>query len=451
MIKFIFIIVTFIFISIYGHFSYFSVDIDSVGYQKLKDMKALVATNSSGFSIEIGSILFVSTSKTTATSLGRPYELLLENAPVHPNLHLIGHVHATDHFGRSPLISGVSGWSIFNGEPMEELSERDTHIHLHFPTSDNAHNSVNGGRLDDLVLVKQAFNDENFSPERKGVQNEIIREMVGKVSETEWFNNLKRLTAFNRFTTGDQINNARDFIVSTMKSYGYSDIRLENYTIGGTIRWNIIAELKGVENPNDWYFIGGHLDSTSEQSGVNRVCPGAEDDGSGSIAVLEMARVFKQYPPKKGTLKFIWFTGEEQGLVGSTQSASKLVSSGEKDNVKLMLTHDMISYSANPNRIVCLLETSTSFSQLPPLFQAAARDYCSTDFQTAVSFNPFGSDHVPYLNRGMPALLTIDQDYGRYPNYHRSTDKAQAPPIVPKMAVEIMKMDIATVATMMGY
>jgi len=65
------------------------------------------------------------------------------------------------------------------------------------------------------------------------------------------------------------------------------------------------------------------------------------------------------------------------------------------------------------------------------------------------SFNPFGSDHVPYLNRGMRAILSIDNDWNRYPHYHRATDLPQY--LVPNMATQIIKMNLAAVATLIGY
>jgi len=269
--------------------------------------------------------------------------------------------------------------------------------------------------------------------------------MVETVNGTLWFENVKKIASFNRYTTGPQIIQAKDFIISSLKSYGFNDIQLENYTIGGTQRWNVITKLTGTEKPEEYYLVGAHLDSTSERP--TQQAPGACDDGSGSVALLEIARIFKLNPPKH-TMFFIWFTGEEQGLVGSTFSATRLVQQGNKNKVKLMVQMDMNAYKSPNNQHRVLLETSRTFASIVPPFENAAKTYCE-DFFTSVSYNPFGSDHVPYINRGIPALLLIDVDYGRYPHYHKSTDLPQY--LVQKMGKETTKLAVATLATLMGY
>jgi len=233
--------------------------------------------------------------------------------------------------------------------------------------------------------------------------------------------------------------------VQKLKEIGKFNVTLERYTLRSKQLFNIIAELPGTIK-NEHYIIGAHLDSISQATGDERLSPGAEDDGSGSVGLLEMAKVFAAHPPKQ-TMHFIWFTGEEQGLVGSERSSAQVVARGDKGKVKLMVNMDMIGYSrGNPLKV--LLETKQEYRSIVQQFQEAAKKYCDK-LETAVSFNPFGSDHVPYLNRGMPALLTIDNDWSRYPHYHRTTDTHNQ--LVPKMAIEIIKMNVAATAQIIGY
>jgi Zn-dependent M28 family amino/carboxypeptidase len=264
------------------------------------------------------------------------------------------------------------------------------------------------------------------------------------------------LTSWNRYSYGSQIHQSKDYIVSELKKIGNFDIKLENYTQGSTKLWNIIAELKGTEKPDEIYIVAGHLDSTSNSP--NTAAPGAVDDASGSASVLEIARIFIKYPPKH-TMQFIWYTFEEQGLIGSTFSANALVRRGDKDKVKLMLQQDMTGYKSPSNPLKVLVETDSKYSDIVKVFQTCAAKYCD-GLQTAVSYRPFGSDHVPYIrylfcffltcnSRGMPGVLTIDNDYGRYPHYHRTTDLPQY--VVVKMGEEIVKMNVAVLATMMKY
>ena len=71
-------------------------------------------------------------------------------------------------------------------------------------------------------------------------------------------------------------------------------------------------------NANEVVVFSAHLDSTSTQS--QTLAPGAEDNASGSASLLEAVRLLRYYKFDR-TIKVIWFTGEEQGLVGSEASA----------------------------------------------------------------------------------------------------------------------------------
>jgi Zn-dependent M28 family amino/carboxypeptidase len=158
-----------------------------------------------------------------------------------------------------------------------------------------------------------------------------------------------------------------------------------------------------------------------------------------------MARVFARYRPTV-TVIYICFSGEEQGLWGSSDHAAGLVSAGDDGKVQAMLNMDMIGYTgdlANPD---VLLETGSSHQSLLTVFSAAAAAH--TDLSIATSLFAWGSDHAPYIAEGMPALLTIENDWGSYAHYHKSTDTADK--LVPAMALKILKMNVAAMAELMG-
>jgi len=250
------------------------------------------------------------------------------------------------------------------------------------------------------------------------------------------------MASFNRYSFGPGNKEARDWIISEVKKLDKVTVRTEEFSNRGQA-FNIIATINGTQSSSDFYIIGAHYDSLP----TSTASPGAEDDGSGSAGVLELIKIFSKYPPKT-TIKFKWFSGEEQGLVGSRASAQNVVNRGQKDNLKLMVNMDMIAYSRTPNDLKVLLETSRTYSDTAALFQKMAAEYCDK-LSVLVSYNPFGSDHVSYLQRGMRAILTIDNDWNRYPHYHRATDEPQH--LVPSMANEILKMNLAAVATLIGY
>ena len=118
-----------------------------------------------------------------------------------------------------------------------------------------------------------------------------------------------------------------------------------------TMLTNIVATLKGTEpeSTNRVYVVSGHYDSMCT-SPTDAKCdaPGANDDASGTAAVLEMARVMSKYK-FDATIVFMTVAGEEQGLLGSTYFAEQ----AKKNNMDIegMFTNDIIGSSVGGNGI----------------------------------------------------------------------------------------------------
>lgn len=95
-------------------------------------------------------------------------------------------------------------------------------------------------------------------------------------------------------------------------------------TLPDTIGYNVIAELKGTEFPNEYIVVGGHLDSWD----INE---GAHDDGTGVVQTIEVMRALKalNYKPKH-TLRFILYANEENGLRGGLKYAEEAKAKNEK-------------------------------------------------------------------------------------------------------------------------
>src|SRR6185369_9952199 len=87
---------------------------------------------------------------------------------------------------------------------------------------------------------------------------------------------------------------------------------------------NVIATLRGDTTPGRVYVVSGHYDSrVTDVLDFTKDAPGADDDGSGVAAVLELARVFATRPTE-ATIIFVAVAGEEQGLFGSAFMAAQL-------------------------------------------------------------------------------------------------------------------------------
>jgi len=91
------------------------------------------------------------------------------------------------------------------------------------------------------------------------------------------------------------------------------------------------------------------------------------------------------------------------------------------------------------------LETSIKYSYLHKEYTEAAKFYTKNNLQIITSVNPFGSDHMSFINLNMPGILIIDGDWGVYPNYHRITDTIDK--INVPLAMDILRMNVALLSS----
>jgi len=271
-----------------------------------------------------------------------------------------------------------------------------------------------------------------------------ISELVAKISGPSWFQDVTTLAGYNRYSLGTGLASAQDWVISQLKLLPNLTVTTEPFTVSGRQSYNVIATLPGTTLPNEWVIIGAHLDSTSQSPTTS--APGAEDNGSGSAGLLQLVRALSVTPAPR-TAIFIWFSGEEQGLVGSKFNVNGIVSRGDKAKLKHVHIMDMIGYRRTTTLSV-LLETYSQFSSLFQTYTAARNTYAPT-LGIATSTNAWGSDHEPYLAQGIPALLTIDSDWDSYPHYHRTTDLPQY--LSQDIATAILRMNVATCAVALGY
>jgi len=243
-------------------------------------------------------------------------------------------------------------------------------------------------------------------------------------------------------TAGQQL--ARDWLKTQFEALGYVTT-LQAFSSSYGTAHNVIAEIVGRTRPNDVYLIGGHYDSTSGSAATN--APGAEDNASGTAGTLEMARILAQYPPQ-ATVRFVTFAGEEQGLVGSQAYVNSL-SANERARIKGAFIMDMIGYKSAAYPTNVLLETSSTVPGAVSLVTTLSQNAQTyTTLNVTVSYDPWGSDHVPFLNANMAAILLIEQEYDSYACYHRTCDTPDK--VTPAQAAEVLKMLIAALDATAG-
>ena len=209
-----------------------------------------------------------------------------------------------------------------------------------------------------------------------------------------------------------------------------------------TMITNVVATLKGTqpESSGRTYIVSGHYDSMCT-SPTDATCdaPGANDDASGTAAVLEMARVMAKYE-FDATIVFMAVAGEEQGLLGSTYAAEQAKQKGV--DVEAMFTNDIIGSSLGGNGIRDA-HTIRVFSEGVPSSEkpeeatvrrgvggendSAPRQLARFIKETGERYVPAmrvmmvyrrdrylrGGDHIPFLERGFAAVRFTEpnEDY----------------------------------------
>ena len=312
---------------------------------------------------------------------------------------------------------------------------------LHSSHSNDAHGCQRSLILpltESRVLVRQSSNTE---PRDNLGFGQAAQDAAEAVDRDRWMADVTTLAGWNRYTHGSQIAQARDWLVAQMNALGL-DTTTEAFQVGGTTAHNVIGRLDGTTRPDDWFLVGAHYDATSQNA--SQAAPGAEDNASGCAGVLELARIVAPMEPE-ATVFFICYSGEEQGLHGSDDHAGDLVAAGHSSKVQRVLTMDMIGYTGDADLDV-LLETEPPFADTLDALVDAAEQF--TTLRTSTTLFAFGSDHVPYLDRDLPALLTIENDWDSYPSYHRTSDTPDN--LTPEMGEQILRMNAAVLAQETG-
>ena len=178
-----------------------------------------------------------------------------------------------------------------------------------------------------------------------------ILSLVNGISQDSLFNSVSTLVDFyTRHTYSDTlsvtsgIGAARQWLLSRFDQYASASSLYfwAGYWSGHNYPcYNIQALLSGSDPNNNLVILGGHIDSrAASSSSITDFAPGADDDASGTAALLEISRMLTSLV-LSNTVSLNAFTGEEQGLYGSTAYAQNLQSASV--NVKAMVNMDMIA------------------------------------------------------------------------------------------------------------
>ena len=234
---------------------------------------------------------------------------------------------------------------------------------------------------------------------------------------------------------------AARYIEVTLAAAGYT-VQRQQYTHDGHKVRNIevsVFNLRPTRPPERIFIIGAHYDSA-------RGAPGANDNGSGTAALIELARLLKGMRPSEGTeIKFVFFVNEEppyfrsEGM-GSWQHAREMRRRAQPVEAALIL-ETMGYYSSAkdsqrypPGLSKLYPNTGNFIAFVGPLDSSALVRKTLASFKAASTFPAEGlaapafvegvtfSDHWSYNQHGYPAIMITDTAFMRYPYYHTAQD-----------------------------
>lgn len=258
------------------------------------------------------------------------------------------------------------------------------------PTIQTIINSVN---IDTLMLRSNEISGE-------------IGVVVGGVTDT--------IKSRNKNRPGNEL--CFKYIRDKFISYGY---QLDSMTFGATGK-SIWAIKTGMLYPNEPVIICGHYDGMPDVA----VAPAADDDGSGTAAVLEAARVLASYDFEY-TIMFALWDEEEYGLVGSTAYAN--AANTANDTIHAVFNMDAIAHDSDNDSVARVHARPPGNSvEIADTVVAINTNYNIGLDLLLVNPGATYSDHASFWNNNYGAVLIIqDWEGDPNPNYHTINDKVQ--------------------------
>ncbi len=251
-------------------------------------------------------------------------------------------------------------------------------------------------------------------------------------------------TLYTRYSySGEPVQKATQFVYEHFENLDL-EVEYHNYNWSGNYWRNVVATKPGLTDPDDIYVVCAHVDSISNDP--YNYAPGADDNASGTTAVMIAADILSQYD-FGSTIRFVTFTGEEQGLHGSHYYAQDAYYQG--DNILGVLNLDMIAYDSDDQPILELhAGTGPGSIAIANLFTDVVDTYdLNLVPEIITTWATDRSDHASFWDYGYNAILGIEDWEGdRTPYYHKTSDQLST--LDMDYFTEFVKASVGTVASM---
>ena len=306
--------------------------------------------------------------------------------------------------------------------------------------------------MEGVAVFSAELPPKSLNPQVQSIVSQISSDRIAEIQQKlETFGTRNIYSATEDPTHG--VGAAREWIATQFRGYSSKlQVSFDKHRLAGSPSkryfknveiWNVVAVLPGTSEPERHVMVSGHYDTINlvykkdangkrvldNEGVVAAIAPGVTDDGSGTAAVMEMARVMSQFQFRK-TIVFVAFAAEEYGLLGSGFYAEDAVKRHEI--IEGLFNNDIIGsdvkangetsnqyvnvYSENP-------EDSVS-RQLARYLKSAAERY-QPGFEVNLVFRHDrfgrGGDHSPFAAAGFPAVR-ITTPMENFDNQHTATD-----------------------------
>lgn len=279
---------------------------------------------------------------------------------------------------------------------------------------------------------------------RRGGLPKLVEELAATVDASRLRADVEYLSSlYTRLSVHPGYQTAAAWAARKLRSAGYR-VTTPLITVGSGRSANVVAEKPGSGPDAKLVYVTAHLDSVNHRDGSAAPAPGADDNASGSAGVLEIARLLAG-KDNKHDLRLVLFGGEEQGLHGSTQLVAALPPA-DRDRIAGVINMDMIGSRNGDGPASVMLEGGQVSVPVMNLLADCAHQH--TDLEVETSLNPYASDHVPFINAGLPAVLTIEGADSSNHAIHTGKDTAEK--IDDVLMRDIVAMNVVATAHLCG-
>lgn len=244
--------------------------------------------------------------------------------------------------------------------------------------------------------------------------------VVNQCSESGILTNLTEFENLGVKTRGSIAQtNTLNWLKAKYLSYGYTNAQIveDPFTYSGSTCKNLVVTKIGTLYPNIFVIVDAHYDTVNG--------PGTNDNGSGTVLLLETARLLKNIPTEY-SVKFIHFSGEEDGLIGSQHYVNNVVNgTNPKMNIRLLFNIDQVGGIAGManNTITCERDTGS-----PTTNNAASNTMTAQLINCVGLYSPlattlsyaYASDYMPFENNDEVITGLFETNESTHP--HSATD-----------------------------